>query len=141
MPLYDAHRAFVLGSRVLHADETPIALLDPGAGKTKKAYMWAYARGAFEPEPGVVFDFCLGRGGKYPLEFLKGWAGTLVVDAYSGYDVALSLDGRSTAYCLALLEEEDANEIRAAVFAVETWCGDGAQVAPPNGTPGKEKGL
>jgi len=24
-----------------------------------------------------------------------------VVDAYSGYDAALSLDGRSTAYCLA----------------------------------------
>jgi transposase len=42
----------VLGSRVLHADETPIALLDPGRGKTRKAYMWAYARGAFDPEPG-----------------------------------------------------------------------------------------
>ena len=101
MPLYDAHREFVLGSRVVHADETPIALLDPGGGKTKKAYMWAYARGAFEPEPGVVFDFCAGRGGKYATEFLKGWAGTLVVDAYSGYDAALSQNGRSTAYCLA----------------------------------------
>ncbi len=102
LPLYEAHRAFVLGSRVVHADETPIALLDPGGGKTRRAsYMWAYARGAFEPEPGVVFDFCAGRGGKYPFEFLKGWAGTLVVDAYSGYDAALSLDGRSTAYCLA----------------------------------------
>ena len=101
MPLYEAHREFVLGSRVVHADETPIALLDPGGGKTKKAYMWAYARGAFEPEPGVVFDFCAGRGGQYPCEFLKGWAGTLVVDAYSGYDAALSLHGRSTAYCLA----------------------------------------
>jgi transposase len=101
LPLYDAHRSFVLGSAVVHADETPIALLDPGAGKTKKAYMWAYARGAFEPEPGVVFDFCAGRGGQYPCAFLEGWAGTLVVDAYSGYDAALSLHGRSTAYCLA----------------------------------------
>ena len=101
LPVYDAHRAFVLGSRVVHADETPIALLDPGAGKTKKAYMWAYARGAFEAEPGVVFDFCAGRGGKYPFEFLKGWTGTLVVDAYSGYDAVLAMDGRSTAYCLA----------------------------------------
>ena len=54
LPLFDAHRAFVLGSRVVHADETPIGLLDPGGGKTKKAYMWAYARGAFEAEPGVV---------------------------------------------------------------------------------------
>ena len=53
LPLYEAHRAFVLGSRVVHADETPIGLLDPGAGKTKKAYMWAYARGAFEDKPAV----------------------------------------------------------------------------------------
>ncbi|MBC7938855.1 MAG: IS66 family transposase [Chitinophagaceae bacterium] len=101
MPLYDAHRAFVLSSRIVHADETPISMLDPGAGKTKKAYMWAYVRGAFDPEPGVVFDFCLGRGGKYPSEFLKGWSGTLVVDAYGGYDGVLSLEGRSTAFCLA----------------------------------------
>ena len=101
MPLFDAHRVFVLGSRVVHADETPIGLLDPGGGKTKKAYMWAYARGAFDAKPGVVFDFCAGRGGQYPTAFLKGWAGTLVVDAYSGYDAALSLNGRSTAYCLA----------------------------------------
>ena len=101
LPLYEAHRAFVLGSRVLHADETPISLLDPGAGKTKKGYMWAYARGTYEREPGVVFDFCLGRGGKYPAEFLKGWRGTLVVDAYAGYDALLSMDGRHVAYCLA----------------------------------------
>lgn len=101
LPLYEAHRAFVLGSRIVHADETPISLLDPGRGKTKKAYMWAYARGAFDPEPGVAFDFCAGRGGKYPYEFLKGWSGTLVVDAYGGYDAALSIEGRSAAYCLA----------------------------------------
>ena len=41
IPLHAAHRVFVLGSRVVHADETPIGMLDPGGGKTKKAYMWA----------------------------------------------------------------------------------------------------
>ena len=101
LPLYEAHRAFVLSASVVHADETPIGLLDPGGGKTKRAYMWAYARGAFEDEPGVVYDFCAGRGGKYPHAFLEGWRGTLVVDAYSGYDATLSLPGRSTANCLA----------------------------------------
>ena len=101
MPLYEAHRTFVLSSRVVHADETPIGLLDPGGGKTKKAYMWAYARGALEAEPGVVYDFCAGRGGKYPHAFLKDWSGTLVVDAYGGYDATLSLPGRFTANCLA----------------------------------------
>ena len=101
MPLCEAHRDFVLSAGVVHAEETPIALLDPGAGKTKKAYMWAYARGAFEAEPGVVYDFCAGRGGKYPYEFLKGWSGTLVCDDYGGYDAALKLQGRVAAGCLA----------------------------------------
>jgi transposase len=101
LPLYEAHRQFVLRSGVVHADETPIGLLDPGGGKTKKAYMWAYARGVFEEQPGVVYDFCAGRGGKYPHEFLKGWTGTLVVDAYAGYDATMSLEGRVTANCLA----------------------------------------
>jgi hypothetical protein len=91
----------VLGSRVLHADETPIALLDPGGGKTRKAYMWAYARGAFDRHPGVIYDFCVGRGSKHPFEFLKGWSGTLVRDEYSGYDAALLLDGRTGAGCMA----------------------------------------
>ena len=101
MPLFEAHRSFVLGSRVLHADETPISLLDPGRGKTKKAYMWAYARGAFDPELGVVYDFCAGRGGQYPKELLTGWSGTLVVDAYGGYDEALRVQGRIVSHCLA----------------------------------------
>jgi len=101
MPLFEAQRAFVLGSRILHADETPVPLLDPGAGKTQRAYMWTYARGAFDPLPGVAYDFCLGRGGKYPLEFLTGWCGTLVVDAYAGYDGVVALPGRTAAYCFA----------------------------------------
>jgi transposase len=101
MPLYDAQRHFVLGSRIVHADETPVAMLDPGAGKTKKAYMWAYARGVYDPHPGVAYDFCLGRGGKYASEFLKGWSGTLVVDGYAGYDKTLAMEGRGTAFCMA----------------------------------------
>jgi len=51
--------------------------------------------------PGVVYDFCEGRGGKYPHAFLKDWTGTLVVDAYGGYDATMSLAGRVTANCLA----------------------------------------
>jgi transposase len=53
-PLYEAHKRFVLGAAVLHADETPIALLDPGNGKTRRAYVWAYARSLLEGPPGVI---------------------------------------------------------------------------------------
>jgi transposase len=96
-PLYEAHKRFVLDCRVLHADETPVALLDPGAGKTRRAYVWAYARSWHDPTPGVVYDFCLGRGAQYPVAFLAGderigrrrWVGTLLTDRYSAYDTVL----------------------------------------------------
>jgi len=100
-PLFDAHRAFVLGAQVLHADETPVRMLDPGAGKTTKAYVWAYARGEHDPAPGVIYDFCTGRGAKYPMAFLGGWAGTLTCDDYKGYDAVFKLAGRLEAGCLA----------------------------------------
>jgi transposase len=108
-PLYDAHRAFVLGAQVLHADETPVRMLDPKghaeapsgpSGKTTKAYVWAYARGEHDPVPGVIYDFCIGRGAKYPMAFLNGWAGTVTCDDYKGYD-ALFREGRIEAGCLA----------------------------------------
>jgi transposase len=100
-PLYDAHKTFVLGAQVLHADETPVNMLDPGAGKTKKAYVWAYARSGFDALPGVVYDFCLGRSAKYPMAFLQDWSGTLVRDEFKGYDGVLKLEGRTAAGCLA----------------------------------------
>ena len=96
-PLFEVHKRFILDCRVLHADETPVALLDPGAGKTRRAYIWAYARSLHDAVPGVVYDFCLGRGAQYPVAFLAGdeqrghrrWSGTLLSDRYSAYDTVL----------------------------------------------------
>lgn len=100
-PLYDAHRAFVLSAPVLHADETPVRMLDPGAGKTAKAYVWAYARGEHDPTPGVIYDFCSGRGSKYPADFLAEWRGTLSCDDYGGYNIVFKREGCIEAGCLA----------------------------------------
>jgi len=100
-PLFEAHRVFVLSAPVLHADETPVAMLDPGAGKTAKAYVWAYARGEHDDTPGVIYDFCTGRGSKYPADFLAEWAGTLTCDDYGGYDVVFRREGCIEAGCLA----------------------------------------
>jgi transposase len=97
---------------LLHADETPVALLDPGAGKTRRAYVWAYARSHHNPSPGVVYDFARGRGAQYPLAFLAGsadaerppWQGVLLTDRYGAYDTVLDArlhPGRSAAACVA----------------------------------------
>ena len=57
-PLCAAHKHFVLSTAVLLADETLVPLLDPGRGKTKKAYVWAYARSPLDGPPGVIYEFC-----------------------------------------------------------------------------------
>jgi transposase len=84
-PLVDALRRELLRSRVLHADETPVRMLDPGAGKTKAAYLFAYRRGETAEPPIIVFDFATNRSGRHAREFLDGYGGALVVDDYSGY--------------------------------------------------------
>jgi transposase len=93
-PLVDALVAEMLKSGVLHADETPVAMLDPKAktGKTHKAYLWSYCTTQFNPMKAVVFDFADSRGGHHVRAFLghadtpdSGWKGSLVVDDFSGY--------------------------------------------------------
>jgi hypothetical protein len=69
--------------QVLHADETPVAMLDPGACKTHRAYLWSYSIGAFEPIKAVIYDFADSRAGKHAREFLGDWRGTLVCDDYA----------------------------------------------------------
>jgi transposase len=117
-PLFAAHKRFVLSGPVLHADETPVSMLDPGSGKTKRAYIWAYARGELDAQRGVIYEFCLGRGAQYPLAFLgaaqgppgsttqhqPAWQGTLVCDQYVGYDAVLDkrvYPQRIAAHCVA----------------------------------------
>ncbi|MBK6867157.1 MAG: IS66 family transposase [Burkholderiales bacterium] len=99
-PLVDALRAELLTHRVLHADETPVAMLKPGAGKTHRAYLWAYAPGAFEDIKVVVYDFCESRSGEHARKFLGDWAGSLICDDFSGYK-ALMAAGVTEVGCLA----------------------------------------
>ena len=82
-PLVDALRTELLTAPVLHADETPVAQLDPGAGKTKRAYLFAYR--TTDENPIVVFEYAGSRSGKHAAAFLGDWKGALMVDDYSGY--------------------------------------------------------
>lgn len=84
-PLVDALKEEMLTYGVLHADETPVQMLNPGNGKTHRAYLWAYAPGAFEDMKAVVYDFCETRAGAHARAFLGDWRGSLVCDDYSGY--------------------------------------------------------
>jgi transposase len=98
--LVDALKAEMLAHRVLHADEAPVPMLDPGSGKTHCAYLWSCCTGQFESKKIVVYDFAESRAGKHAMGFLGEWRGALVCDDYSGYE-ALIAQGVTEAGCLA----------------------------------------
>ncbi|MGB3070455.1 MAG: IS66 family transposase [Ottowia sp.] len=84
-PLVEALKAEVLTKTVLHADETPVQMLKPGAGKTHQAYLWAYTPTVYEQLRAVVYDFQSSRAGEHCRAFLSNWRGKLVTDDYAGY--------------------------------------------------------
>ena len=91
-PLADRLAELLKQRTVLHADETPVAQLDPGKGKTKRAYLWAYRSNDLETGPPiVVFDYQESRAGHHARAFLEGWQGHLMVDDFSGYKMLFTL--------------------------------------------------
>lgn len=99
-PLVDAMRAALLQETVLHADETPVAMLKPGHGKTHRAYLWSYSSTSMSETKAAVFDFAETRAGEHARTFLDKWQGTLVCDDFSGYK-ALFRQGITEAGCMA----------------------------------------
>jgi len=100
-PLAERLAEMLKQSNILHADETPVAQLDPGAGKTRRAYLWAYRSNALAAGPPiVVFDYQSSRSGSHARTFLEGWQGHLMVDDYAGYK-ALFAQGVIELGCLA----------------------------------------
>jgi hypothetical protein len=66
----------------LATDDTVMPLLAPG--KTRPARMWIYQ--GDESQPYNIFDFTASRARDGPQQFLKDFRGTLLADAYGGYD-------------------------------------------------------
>nr|WP_238602902.1 IS66 family transposase [Fimbriiglobus ruber] len=71
----------VNASFAIHADESPVALLQP----RQTAYGWVDLGDAVNPF--TLFDFTPGRGDAYPAAFLAGYAGFVHTAGYAGYNV------------------------------------------------------
>jgi transposase len=100
-PLADRLAELLRQRDCLHADETPVRQLDPGSGKTRHAYLWAYRSGTWDGGPPiVVFDYQESRAGAHARAFLQDWRGYLMVDDYVGYK-ALFAQGPTELACLA----------------------------------------
>ena len=104
-PLTEALARYVLGAHKLHADDTPVPVLDPGRGKTKTGRLWVYVRddrpaGSIEP-PAVLFRYAPDRSGERPGEHLKHFSGILQADAYAGFHHLYDGDRIKEAACWA----------------------------------------
>lgn len=85
-PLAERLAELLRQGAILHADETPVRQLDPGSGKTHRAYLWAYRSNTLDTGPPiVVFDYQTSRSGEHARNFLGGWQGSLMVDDFGGY--------------------------------------------------------
>jgi hypothetical protein len=99
-PLVDALREAVLTHGVVHADETPVHMLTPGAKRTHRAYVWAYATSQFSELAAVVYGFSPSRAGEHARAYLGNWNGKLVCDDSAGYKAGFEL-GITEIGCIA----------------------------------------
>jgi transposase len=94
-PLIERIDADIMGSDLLHADDTPIRVLDrsrrdKGLGKgVKQGRIWAYVRDqrpwAGTSPPGAVYRFAPNWKEEHVLGHLENARGILQADGYKGY--------------------------------------------------------
>ena len=88
MPIRDHMQEILVGSDVIHADETPVEVLnEPGREAQTRSFMWMYRTGRYDKRQIILFDYSPGRGAEYPKAFLGGYKGYIHSDAYSVYGV------------------------------------------------------
>jgi transposase len=104
-PLVDAIGRHVLAAYKLHADDTPVPVLDPGRGRTRTGRLWTYVRddrpaGDATP-PAVWFRYCPDRKGEHPRTHLASFAGVLQADGYAGFNDLYATERVRAAACWA----------------------------------------
>ena len=91
-PLSERLLHVVADSEIVQADETPITMQEPN----RRGYLWTFIADNL-----IAYRFSASRSGETAAEVLGGSKGTLVVDAYTGYNRVTKVDGRERAGCLA----------------------------------------
>ena len=95
-PLLQAASRYVLAGTALHADDTPVPVLDPGRGKTKTGRLWVVVRderpwGSTAP-PAALYRYSPDRRGEHAEALLGGCRGFLHADGYAGFNKLYEVD-------------------------------------------------
>jgi transposase len=98
-PLFNALKAEVLQSGYLHADETPIKVIDKDKkGGTHRGYYWVYQNSL---DKIVFFDYQEGRGREGPTQILEHFKGYLQTDGYAAYEFFDKRQDITLLHCMA----------------------------------------
>jgi transposase len=90
-PLYDRLLARIVADAHCQADETSFRLQNR---PDKRGFVWTFLAGRL-----IAYVFSGDRSGQTPDRVLGGTSGSLVVDAYTGYNNVTDVDGRTRAGC------------------------------------------
>jgi transposase len=89
-PLAELIGVHVMAAPVIHTDDTPIAVLAPGNGKTRTGRIWTYVLDERPWQggraPAAYYRFSPDRKGERPQGHLAGFRGVIQADAFSGYE-------------------------------------------------------
>ena len=91
-PLYKRLLEVIALAEIVQADETTLLMQKPN----QKGYVWTFLTDNL-----IAYRFSASRSGNTPAEVLGASKGTLVVDAYAGYNGVTELEGRERSGCLA----------------------------------------
>jgi hypothetical protein len=86
---------------VIMSDETTWQVLhEEGKKATSKSYMWIHRSGSCEGPPIILYEYTRTRSGEHAKNFLSGFRGFHVSDAYDGYE---KVEGITRCLCFSHL--------------------------------------
>ena len=104
-PLADAVGRHVRAGRCLFADDTPVKVLAPGAGKSATARAWVYVRDerpwCGEGPPAAWYRFSPDRKAHHPQGHLAYFRGSMHADGYAGFERLIRAGPIREVTCLA----------------------------------------
>lgn len=96
-PLIDLLHQKLLKGKYIHADETRIEVMNEENRKnTTDSFMWVYGSYKDSKTPIRIFEYHPTRNGDHARDFLKGFHGYLISDAYQGYEKVANI---TRCYC------------------------------------------
>lgn len=96
-PIVDQLRREIIGSDIVQTDDTPVTMLADSSGRKRTARLWIYRNISGR----CYFDFTESRSRDGPQRILGNYAGSLVADAFPGYDKFFTEGNATESACWA----------------------------------------